>query len=323
MCNAWNHPPGCTCGWGGEGHLGRSSGTGLLPVPMLRPILQSQFPTATSFTNPNANCPVCGAGVYFYQSPAGGRVFFDELGPPWPKHPCTDQSVGGVSVARKASGSLVEIPHPVEKRPRWIDEGWLPFVCEDVLPSAEGCCMLVGRLGDALTTLYLCTSWPPDNALLQVRAGPPTEFDVSMVWIDPATHSVKSAVVKAFSGAHLAAQWRVRGARKAVPGPGPEAVVKRGGRFKRWETRVGKPMSGRGNAKVAHGKPDNKGSGTKGKEGTPALRKSNRPEVRRKQTIDAKKADARPEKAEPRQPRPATGNQMWLAFVAARAEKKK
>tara|TARA_Y100001934_G_C11848619_1_gene538526 strand:+ start:390 stop:614 length:225 start_codon:yes stop_codon:yes gene_type:complete len=22
MCNAWNHPPGCTCGWGGEGHLG-------------------------------------------------------------------------------------------------------------------------------------------------------------------------------------------------------------------------------------------------------------------------------------------------------------
>jgi hypothetical protein len=28
--------------------------------------------------------------VFFYQSPYGGRVFFDSLGPPWPKHPCTD-----------------------------------------------------------------------------------------------------------------------------------------------------------------------------------------------------------------------------------------
>jgi len=26
MCNAWNHPPDCTCGWGGEGHLGISVG---------------------------------------------------------------------------------------------------------------------------------------------------------------------------------------------------------------------------------------------------------------------------------------------------------
>jgi hypothetical protein len=42
-----------------------------------------------SYVNPNAKCPVCGADVYFYQSPYGGRVFFDELGPPWPKHPCT------------------------------------------------------------------------------------------------------------------------------------------------------------------------------------------------------------------------------------------
>src|SRR5688572_22851308 len=46
-----------------------------------------------SFVNPNASCPVCGERVFFYQSILGGRVFFDELGPPWPKHPCTDQSV--------------------------------------------------------------------------------------------------------------------------------------------------------------------------------------------------------------------------------------
>jgi hypothetical protein len=36
---------------------------------------------------------VCGASVYYYQNEHGSRVFFDELGPPWPKHPCTDLEV--------------------------------------------------------------------------------------------------------------------------------------------------------------------------------------------------------------------------------------
>jgi hypothetical protein len=42
------------------------------------------------FVNPNAHCPVCGADVFYYQNEWGSRVFFDELGPPWPKHPCTE-----------------------------------------------------------------------------------------------------------------------------------------------------------------------------------------------------------------------------------------
>ncbi|RQH12679.1 hypothetical protein [Bradyrhizobium sp. RP6] len=42
------------------------------------------------YVNPNARCPVCNAGVYFYANEHGSRVFFDHLGPPWPKHPCTD-----------------------------------------------------------------------------------------------------------------------------------------------------------------------------------------------------------------------------------------
>lgn len=33
---------------------------------------------------------MCGAKVFYYQSRFGGRVFFDDLGWPWPKHPCTD-----------------------------------------------------------------------------------------------------------------------------------------------------------------------------------------------------------------------------------------
>jgi hypothetical protein len=48
------------------------------------------FASYVSYVNPNARCPVCGERVYFYQSPFGGRVFFDDLRWPWPKHPCTD-----------------------------------------------------------------------------------------------------------------------------------------------------------------------------------------------------------------------------------------
>ena len=42
------------------------------------------------YVNPNAKCPVCREAVYFYANKHGSRVFFDDLGPPWPKHHCTD-----------------------------------------------------------------------------------------------------------------------------------------------------------------------------------------------------------------------------------------
>jgi hypothetical protein len=48
------------------------------------------FASPESYTDPNALCPVCGASVFFYQNVHGSRVFFDDLGWPWPKHPCTD-----------------------------------------------------------------------------------------------------------------------------------------------------------------------------------------------------------------------------------------
>lgn len=81
MCNAWNHPISCTCGFGGEGHLGR---------PGFSPPVVIHDTRKMGFLNPNARCPVCESAVFFYQSPNGGRVFFDEIGPPWTKHPCTD-----------------------------------------------------------------------------------------------------------------------------------------------------------------------------------------------------------------------------------------
>ncbi|WP_277587783.1 hypothetical protein [Pseudomonas chlororaphis] len=125
MCNAWNHPLNCTCGWGGEGHSGRSTFSDFVPAA------QSWWPRALtstydSYVNPNASCPVCGAAVFFYQSPSGGRVFFDELGPPWPKHPCTDNT--------SRPGRLASAPSVSTEAASYTRQpsGWQPVVIESI-----------------------------------------------------------------------------------------------------------------------------------------------------------------------------------------------
>lgn len=48
------------------------------------------FAKSENFVDPNAYCPVCGAKVFYYENSSGSRVFFNDLGWPWPKHGCTD-----------------------------------------------------------------------------------------------------------------------------------------------------------------------------------------------------------------------------------------
>lgn len=117
-CNAHNHPPDCNCGWGGVSY--EPAGQWSRP----------DWSQESSHTTPNAKCPVCGALVFFYKSPEGGAVFFDDLGPPWPKHPCTDynplrtQLTAEILLKKKA--------------------GWWPFLREPgplatfALPNKEG-----------------------------------------------------------------------------------------------------------------------------------------------------------------------------------------
>jgi len=103
MCNAYYHPPDCRCGFGGEGHLGGDYvqyGYGKADSRDFNLIHINSFlfdrNEKKNYFVKNSCCPVCGDEVYFYKSENGGRVFFDELGPPWPKHPCTDTSLGDV-----------------------------------------------------------------------------------------------------------------------------------------------------------------------------------------------------------------------------------
>lgn len=66
---------------------------------------------------PNAQCPVCGESVWYFESAEGGRVFFDTVWPDWEKHPCTDN---GARAVRSAPTGLVDpLPLPeVEIYPR-------------------------------------------------------------------------------------------------------------------------------------------------------------------------------------------------------------
>lgn len=232
MCNARNHPKGCTCGWGGEGHLGRSGGG--YPLPAQRAstvVLNSQYRLAVSFTIPNANCPVCGCPVFFYQSPHGGRVYFDELGPPWPKHSCTDNTSApsnrrmAVTTVHSEERNLTESsPH----RPQWAADGWTPFICKkvDLKDLSVNYCQLNGLLGDKQVVLYLCMQRLPDGALMQVKQRHPNQYDVAMVWFEPATGRIRGEIFTAFLNQLQAIAWRPHNAKAKGPSGGQIRIVK-------------------------------------------------------------------------------------------------
>ncbi|WP_407539347.1 hypothetical protein Q0M94_14420 [Deinococcus radiomollis] len=116
MCNAWNHPAGCTCGWGGDGHLGGGGGSvwhgGLLGLAEYQPGLLQQLASRhrTSISIPT-RCWYCDAQIFIYANEYGSVVLFDELGWPWPKHDCPNAPPGlaGES-ARRPKTFLAKTP---------------------------------------------------------------------------------------------------------------------------------------------------------------------------------------------------------------------
>jgi hypothetical protein len=127
-CNAWNHPSNCKCGWGGEWHGNHVSEkvnyNSWPPAKKIAPRADYR-----SLTIPNAQCPVCGSDVFFYQNETGSRVFFDELGPPWRKHPCTDNRIWRYSLNVRIRHTRSASP---KSRTGWIENKWIPFLVIDV-----------------------------------------------------------------------------------------------------------------------------------------------------------------------------------------------
>ena len=189
MGKGHNHHPNCTCGWCSGGYRGGSKGAiGNMPFPTWTSYFGSEetpaYKTVESFTDPNALCPVCGAAVFFYRSPLGGRVFFDSLGPPWPKHPCTDsamQSDTGTSklVKRVESQNL-------GLRPPWALDRWHPLFVLEARSSAtlSNCLCLHTIFARQWIKLYVrIDSWPR-NSLCQVREDAKGVFTLSILRFD-------------------------------------------------------------------------------------------------------------------------------------------
>ncbi|GGJ71296.1 hypothetical protein [Deinococcus aquiradiocola] len=82
MCNANNHPPGCTCGWGGEGSSGGYGASFYHHQLSSLAVMHGK-----TFLIP-VDCWYCGQPIYIYANRHGSVVLFDDLGRPWPKHQC-------------------------------------------------------------------------------------------------------------------------------------------------------------------------------------------------------------------------------------------
>jgi hypothetical protein len=119
----YNHYPWCPCGWcykhGWNFYSPRTTMEDFDRSFAERRLKETGAIRSWTacFVNPNAWCPECGAKVFFYQNQYGSRVYFDELGWPWPRHPCTDSSTRTNStrenapqpISQRARGAIIEI----------------------------------------------------------------------------------------------------------------------------------------------------------------------------------------------------------------------
>ncbi len=121
-CNAHNHRAGCDCGFGGDTGAGFlsshfwSSGDVALPQEALRQVCF------------NATCPLCGEQCYYYENEFGSKVWFDELGVPWTKHPCFDvQTERQLSRPKEVPEPFLSLEPSVRRlfsKPLWQKRNW-------------------------------------------------------------------------------------------------------------------------------------------------------------------------------------------------------
>jgi hypothetical protein len=90
--------------------------------------------------------------VFFYQSADGGRVFFDELGPPWPKHRCTDHRSIPKQISHGAiSSRLADRKSTYE----WQISGWNPFFISAVSRIDKFMLKIDGEFEEEQISIYI------------------------------------------------------------------------------------------------------------------------------------------------------------------------
>lgn len=199
-CNAWNHDIDCPCNFRGGHGFGGGGGGRHFSAVAVEPVLPGwsrsrSGGTVASYVNPNAWCPVCSARVIFYRSPFDGRVFFDPpLGPPWPKHWCTDSRRWGTDRPRPAAANVVPLrtagnsaarPKRSEVLPQ--DLGWEPLGSGKTR-SNEDRLVLTGDVQGKFTELSLIGGGFFDRDgpnWIRPRKDAPGFFDLAVLWSDP------------------------------------------------------------------------------------------------------------------------------------------
>jgi hypothetical protein len=179
MCNAANHSRFCPCGFGGDtgggGRRGRGDSGFVATIEPVSP--QWAAGRVESYVTPTS-CPECGAAVWFYRSPYDGRVFFDRLGWPWPKHGCTDHSREPRGATRgHASG------HSPRAEPAWRDEGWEPLLSVDTYTRHERL-RIAGSFRGQFLQFYLPGSQLFDRGspvFLRELSGKPDLFEITFL----------------------------------------------------------------------------------------------------------------------------------------------
>jgi hypothetical protein len=155
---------------------------------------------AATFVNPNARCPVCGAQVFYYQNEWGSRVFFDDLGKPWPKHPCTDNprftrpSAARTNTEEPKARSLQDADAisswlgPAEVDPegsfksRFGLRPWTPYVLQRKVGTSNGCLIVLAPLRPRCHPIFVALPRAPrglrEDAVVFHHRGIVSYFDL-------------------------------------------------------------------------------------------------------------------------------------------------
>jgi hypothetical protein len=187
-CNANNHHPNCTCGWGGVNY-GTNSPTARSPIKsrlmQLQPINISNRPYASGlqvatnsrlaggFVNPNAICKYCGESVYYYESSNGGQVFFDSLGPPWPKHSCFEEN----------QSSFKKLLPIKESFGGWVKERWQPLTGVEIYkkPGLENIYEINGIFDGFAKKMFFETKIPVIAHIFRYMVTPRGLYEISIL----------------------------------------------------------------------------------------------------------------------------------------------
>lgn len=113
------------------------------------------------FVNPNSSCPVCKKSVFYYENSFGSKVYFDFLGPPWPKHFCTNRENESRALKRLGNVKSRDYIKDIALKNMLKAGKWVPFILYQAvyLKEYKGYFYsLQGYVGDDLLTITLVPS---------------------------------------------------------------------------------------------------------------------------------------------------------------------